>query len=119
MKEEKMKETVYSVFDDDGNILPEDQRQDITEKCLFYPENLALGRLSLGVDAPMILYKYGNAKASIHISIPTPIVESEIEKARKYAKKLAEKHIDQQYDEYKRFLDEQGIDWKKVESKIK
>ena len=97
-------------------MLPEDQRQDITEKCLFYPENLAIGKVSVGNDCNMKIYGFGgNAKVSCFMTVPYPLVEGEFEKAKKFAQKRCEEHIEQQMEQYKSFLDNQGIDWKKIE----
>lgn len=116
MKEEINKIRVDSMFSAEGEILPEDKREDITETVTFFPEGLAVARVSGGRDMPLRLYGFGgNAKISIHVSVACPETPDQIENAIKYIDKVCESKIKSQLTGYKKFLDAQGFDWKKLE----
>lgn len=66
------------------------------------------------------LYSFGgNASVSVHISVPCPLNDTEIQEATKYAVGFCETVVQSQLKQYTTFLNEQGIDWKKVENNVK
>lgn len=118
MQEEKIKATVYSVFKD-GKLLPESEREDITEQCIFFPEGLAVGKVSVSRSLPIKLYRWGgNASASVHISVPYPVADGQLEEATKYASDFCDTEILKQMKQYTDHLTATGVDWQKVEENV-
>ena len=116
MTEHQNNTTVYSLFDNDGNLLPEDQREEITSSCVFFPETLALEKTTIGKDAPLKITKYGNAKVSMFKTITHAATPQETERAEKYLNKQCDLFIAQQIEGYKKYLGSLGIDFQKVET---
>jgi len=115
---ETIKKTVYSLYKD-GNLLPESERTEITEKAVFFPEEVAVGKISVSRSLPIKLYKFGgNASASVHISVPYVVAEGELEEALAYANNVCDTEILRQLQQYTQHLDSMNVDWKKVEDNI-
>lgn len=120
-KEHKIEtKLVYSLFDDEGNLIDQDKRKPITSACTFWPEDLAVGSVTVSRNQPMMVYAFGgNASLFVSSTVPYPIAPGEREKAELHATKTCESHIVDQMTQYKGFLDNIGIDWQKVESEMK
>ena len=119
MKNEEIKKTVVSLFDDDGNLLPKADREVITEDCEFFPEDLVTTRVSVSGDLPMQIAKFGWAKTSFHISVPCALESGELERAKKFALKQRDEFLESEAENYKQFLDGLGIDYGKVDQQMK
>ena len=117
---ENVKTTVTRVFKD-GKLLSKDERdQEVTHEAVVFPEGVAVTRVSIGLDLPLILYPYGgNAKPTVHVSVPTVTEEEQISEAIKYAYAKCEQFLDEQVKQYTAWLDSKKIDWKKVEQGVK
>lgn len=120
MKKQQIKTRVTKAFED-GKLIPaEEQTTDISRTAVSFPEEVATGTISIGRDFPMMVYGFGgNAKASVHVSVPFQLEESEIEDAVKYATDLCEKELVKQKTAYIKWLDSLNVDWKKVEKAMK
>lgn len=120
MKEEKIKVTETYTLYGEGKLLPEDEREDITEQCVYFDDNLAVGRISLSKQYPIKVYGFGgNAPVSVHVSVPYPMTPEQEQEAIKYADKLCETELDKSAAQYKEWLHNHGVDWEKVENNIK
>ena len=103
----------------DGKLLEQEERTEEI-KPVFFPENAAVAKVHVSRDLPFILYGYGgNAKASVHISVPCLFEQSEVEDAVKYATEFCQKEVVDQMNSYQSWLDSRGIDWKKVDDQMK
>jgi hypothetical protein len=120
MIEEKIKTRVTKAFKDGKLLSEEDRTQEITEKCVTFEDNVAVAKISISREFPIMVYGFGgNAKASVHISVPCVLEESEVSDALKYATSFCDSVISEQSHSYKEWLDSQGIDWKKIEKVLK
>ena len=119
MKNEEIKKTVVSLFDDGGNLLPKPDRKVITEDCEFFPEDLVTTRVSISGEMPMQIAKFGWAKTSFHISVPCALEAEEFKRAKKFALKQRDEFLESEAENYKQFLDGLGIDYGKVDQQMK
>jgi hypothetical protein len=117
MIEEKIKTTVYEMFRD-GKLLTE-ERQEITEQCVFFPDNLAVGKISISKSLPVKLYKFGgNASVSVHVSVPYPMTDQQEQEAIKYANRLCDEEVNKQFKGYTEWLTSVDVNWKKIEEGV-
>lgn len=120
MKEESIKVTKTYTLYGNGKLLPEDEREDITEQCVYFDDNLAVGRISISKNYPIKVYGFGgNAPVSVHVSVPYPMTADQEQDAIKYANNLADVELEKSAEEYQTWLDNHGIDWQKIENNIK
>ena len=117
MKAEQQKITIMSAFKD-GNLIPAtEQDEEITKEAVFFPDNVGVGKVSIGMDQSIKIYGFGgNAKVSVHVSIPFALTGSELTKATEFATSFCESKIVGQVEQYKQWLESCGIDWKKIEA---
>jgi len=114
MKTEQIKVTRNFL---DGDLVekgPEYETHD-----LIFPENAKVMRLSISREQPLQVYAYGNAKTSIHVSIPCLMEETEIENAMEYLTNFANSQMREQSLQYLEALESRGIDWEKVDKQMK
>jgi hypothetical protein len=72
------------------------------------------------MDQSLKIYGFGgNAKISIHVSVPCVMSESELENAKEFALNFCSTEISKQIEQYKEWLDASEIDWKKIDNNIK
>lgn len=117
MIEEKIKTTVFEMFRD-GKLLTE-ERQEITEQCVFFPDNLAVGKISISKSLPIKLYRYGgSASVSVHVSVPYPMTGQQEQEAIKYATRICDEEVDKQFNMYTEWLTSKKVDWQKIEEGV-
>ena len=120
MNENEISIRVTRLFDDDGNLLaPEDRDQNFISNPIVFEENTAVCKVSCSRDFPMALAKFQNAKVGFHITTPCYMDSIEIENVIKFNTKMADRVIGEQVEHYKEFLVSKGIDMKKIAAEIK
>ena len=120
MKNEEISVRVYSLFDSEGNLLSEEDRnEDITSKCDFFPEGLVTTEVGISGKIPFQLSKFGWASSSFSISVPCALEPEELERAEKFALKQRDEFLESEAENYKQFLDGLGIDYSKVDQQMK
>ena len=119
MKEEKIKVSkTFSMFKD-GHLLDEGEREDISEQVVYFPDNVAVGKVSISRQLALKTYGFGgNNPVNVHVSIPYPMTPDQEREAIKYGTRICEEEVVNQMNSYKEWLDNNGIDWEKIE-KIK
>jgi len=105
----------------DGELIPADEQTvDITKTAVTFPEGIKTATVSIGRDFPMMVYGFGgNAKASVHISVPCVLEKSELEDAVKFATKICDRELEGQKNDYLGWLDSMNVDWEKVTKAMK
>ena len=86
---------------------------------LVFPENAAVAKVSVGSDLPVKLAPFLNAKQSVHITVPCYAEETSIKKAYEFASNFCQEHLTLKLQEYMTFLDNNGVDYNKIEKGVK
>ena len=119
MKSERIKMRINKVFED-GKLIPAaDRKEDITDECLFFPDDMEVTRVSIGAELPIKLADYQYAKSSVHISVPCPTTSEQIEEAKKFASNFCQSEVQEQMAGYLEWLKSKGIDMEKIAKKVK